>query len=283
MAAARITTPEKRAERRPRFLIYGRNKKGKTRFSATAPNVLILDPEAGTDYEKKINPDVWHASSWDDIQAFYEFMKNWGKSPTGEPYEWISLDGFTKIHNLALTWVRGKATESSLTRKPEAVTTPDYGKAGELLKGFLHNLHALTNVGMVITSQERMIEVEADDSDDPDDESGAYLFVPDLPKGTRAAVNAVVDVIGRTYTVKIQSQQDPTKELIERRLWLSPSTKYDTGFRSEYNLPDLLRQPTVPRLEQLIRTGRPVTTTKNNASTPQIPSQLNSTKGADNG
>jgi hypothetical protein len=275
MAAARITTPEKRAERKPRFLIYARNKKGKTRFSATAPNVLVLDPEAGTDYEKKINPDVWHASSWDDVQEFYDFMKNWGKGPSGQPYEWVALDGFTKIHNLALTWVRGKATESSLTRKPEAVTTPDYGKAGELVKGLLHNFHMLSHVGIVITAQERMMEVEADDTEaDPDEQSGSYLFVPDLPKGTRASVNAVVDVIGRLYTVQIQDPRDPAKELIERRLWLSPSVKFDTGFRSEYNLPNMLRQPSVPRLEQLIKTGRPVTTPKNNASTPQVPTQL---------
>lgn len=272
IAAARITTPERRAERKPRALIYGRNKKGKTRLTATAPRVLILDPESGTDYERKLNPDIWHASSWDDCQEFYEFMKNWGKNPAGDPYVWIGLDGLTKIHNLALTWVRGKAVETSLTRKPEAVTTPDYGKAGELLKGFLHNLHMLGHVGIVITAQERMIEVEADDSEsDPDDAGSSYLFVPDLPKGTRAAVNAVVDVIGRIYTVKIQSPRDATKEIVERRLWLAPSTKYDTGYRSEFTLPDMLRAPTIPRLETLLRTGRPAAPKTDAEPTPTQP------------
>lgn len=257
IAAAKISSPSKRAERRPRVLVYGRNKKGKTRFGATAPNVLILDPEQGTDFERKIDPSVWHATSWDDCNEFYDFMKNWGKSPDGVPYEWVNLDGLTKIHNMALTFVRGKAMETSLTRKPDAVTTPDYGKAGELLKGFLNNFHSLTNIGIIITAQERMLEVEADDSSgDVDEEAGAFMFVPDLPKGTRSSVNAVVDVIGRIYTVKLQNPKDPAgPDVIERRLWLQPSAKYDTGFRSEYVLPPMLRQPTVPRLEALIRNG----------------------------
>jgi AAA domain-containing protein len=254
IGAAKITQPSKRQNRAPRFLVYARNKKGKTRFGASAPDVLMLDPESGTDRETAINPQVWHANCWDDIEEFYGYMK-WSSLQKIVPHKWATLDGFTKIHNIALTFIRGRAVEASLTRKPESVTTPDYGKAGELLKGFLHNMHALEGIGLVITSQERMIEVEGDDTEsDPDEETSPYLFVPDLPKGTRAAVNAVVDIIGHLYTVKIPNNEG--KDVIERRLWLAPSTKYDTGYRSEYVLPDFLRRPTVPRLEQLMRNGR---------------------------
>jgi hypothetical protein len=94
---------------------------------------------------------------------------------------------------------------------------------------------------------------EANDSEEDDDaEETDAIFIPDLPKGVRSYVNSIVDVIGRIYVVK----NDEDK--FERRLWIGESLKYDTGYRSDFELPSYLARPTAPRLTRLIRTGSPV-------------------------
>jgi hypothetical protein len=42
----------------------------------------------------------------------------------------------------------------------------------------------------------------------------------------------------------------------QRRLWIAPHELYDTGYRSEFVLPDFVPDPTVPRLIKLMREGR---------------------------
>src|SRR4051812_1816894 len=90
IARAKIVRPG--AGRMPRYLVYGRNKKGKTRFCATAPDVLIADPEDGTIAETKLDPDVWHVTQWTDLDDIYHAVKGGFKSPkTGRPFQWIAL------------------------------------------------------------------------------------------------------------------------------------------------------------------------------------------------
>lgn len=90
----------------------------------------------------------------------------------------------------------------------------------------------------------------ADAEEDEDAEASDAMFVPDLPKGVRGYANSIVDVIGRLYVVK----NDEGKP--ERRLWIGESLKYDTGYRSDFVLPDYMRNPTAPKLTRLIRTGK---------------------------
>lgn len=247
------------SRRPPRFLIYSRNKKGKTRFCTTPgrDKVLILDPEDGTREMRRINPRVWHVDSWEDIDEVYKFLKL-GK----HEFEWFAVDGLTRISNMALRWVMKQNEERSLDSRPGAVTQRDYGRAGEMVKGLLYNLHSLP-IGIVYTTQERMQEVATGDDEDEDAEGSTVAYVPDLPKGTRSTVNSLVDVIGRLYVVKttVKMRNPKTKEVVEkevnqRRLWLEPSILYDTGYRSDYELPPYLKNPTIPKLVQLLEEGK---------------------------
>lgn len=256
------------SKRKPRILVYGRNKKGKTRFCSTAPNILIVDPESGTDHETKINPDTWPVDNWDDMADVYNFLRSprTNKSPlTGEPYKWVALDGLTRIHNMALRWVMNQEEERNLERKPGQVGKQDYGRANEMVKGILTNFHSLRDIGIIITTQERMREVEDMSEQDEEAENVSFIYIPDLPNGARSTVNSIVDVIGRIYTVrgeftrKVRDAQ--TKEIktieyqVQRRLWLGPHESYDTGYRSEWMLPDFVREPTVPKLITVMREG----------------------------
>lgn len=255
IARKKITTPAAYAEssggiRRPNILVYGRYKKGKTRFCLTAGRgkILIVDPEHGTDRFIKANPNVWHLESWEETDDLYKFLRSGDHT-----FEYVAIDGLSRIANMALRYVTRRAEEADLNRRPGQTTQRDYGNAGELMKGLFYNLHAL-DMGVIYTAQERTID-GADEEEDEDLQVANIQYVPDLPKGSRAAVNSIVDVIGRLYTVKVPGKSG--EDEVKRRLWLAPSVSYDTGARSEYKLPDYLENPTVPRLVGLIEGKKP--------------------------
>jgi len=244
IAASKIRKPR---ERPLSILAYGRNKKGKTRFCTTAGKVLILDPEDGTDQFVKAAPDVWPVSSWQDLNDAYKYL-----STAKHGYDYVALDGMTRFSNMALRYVMNLEEERDISRTPGLVQQRDYGKAGELMKGLLYNIHALP-VGAIYTAQERQVEGEFTEEDDEVD-TATVQYVPDMPKGIRTVVNSIVDVIGRLYTVR--QELDDDRVVTRHRMWLAPSPLYDTGARSEYRLPDFLPSPTVPRLVQLVNEGK---------------------------
>jgi len=243
IARQRITRPANH-KRYPKFLIYSRNKKGKTTFgiSGGVDQTLVLDPEMGTAEMKTKNPHVWPIDRWEDLEEAYNYIRY-----SDHPYKWICVDGLTKMSNMALKYVMKVQEERSLDRIPGMVQQRDYGKAGELMKDLLTKFHNLP-YGVVFTAQERM-ETGYDAEEDEDSEDVEAVYVADLPKGVRGAANSIVDVIGRLYVVR----NDEGKA--ERRLWIQESVRYDTGYRSDFELPDYLAKPTVARLTRLIRTG----------------------------
>lgn len=253
IAAAKIHRPAD-LKRLPKLHIYGSNKKGKSTVCASAgvDKVLYLDPEKGTDMMKEKNPHVWPMERWEDVDDYYMFMRSGGHLAlrSKNAYEWAAIDGLTRMSNMALRYVMRVAEERNLDRQPGMVDRRDYGKSGELMRQMLTNFHNLP-MGVIYTSQERMIEA-SDSEEDEDSEETAAMFVPDLPKGVRGMVNSLVDVIGRIYVVKVEIKGVEKKQ---RRLWVGESTKYDTGFRSDFVLPDMIKYPTIPKIVRLIESG----------------------------
>lgn len=250
IAAKRIQRPAN-VQRLPKLHIYARQKKGKTTFSTSAgiERTLILDPERGTDLMKTKNPHVWHIEKWEDLDEAYNYIR------LGDhPYEWIGVDGLTKLSQMSLKYTMKLQEERSIDRIPGQVQLRDYGRAGETMKTMLTNFHNLP-YGVIFTSQERMQETQ-DSEEDEDIESESAEFVPDLPKGVRGYVNSLVDVIGRLYVVKVDNPKDPGSQIAQRRMWLAESLKYDTGYRSDYLLPDMIKLPSIPKLVSLMETGK---------------------------
>lgn len=242
-----------------RWLVYGRYKVGKTTMASTAPNMLIIDPENGTKEVPTGKAMVWPTSQWSDYdQVFKALQTGELTNKNGEKFEWVCLDNMTRVANMALRYVMKMGEERDLDRIPGLVQKQDYGKAGELLKGLLWNLHTLP-MNVLYTAGDRVDSgVAWGESEDEDAEEVEVKFVPDLPKGARASLNQIVDVIGRLYTVKVTGTNKAGKEVSgrQRRLWIAPSDKYDTGYRSQHRLPEYLKGPTVPKLEELISTGK---------------------------
>lgn len=243
-----------------KILVYGRNKKGKSRLglSAGVETTLVLDPEKGTATMKALNPYVWPINRWQDLQEAYGALRTGKLSPktldlgkSDKPFTWVSVDGTTKMSNMALRYVMAQAEEKDLDRRPGMVQQRDYGKAGELMKQMLQNFHTLP-VNVYYTAQERVITVGGFD-DDEDAEDQGMMQVPDLPAGVRSSILSIVEVIGRIYTVRI-TEKGETR--VERRLQIGLHERYDTGYRSDYKLPDSVRNPSLPKLTKLMVEGK---------------------------
>ena len=243
----------------PKILIYARKKQGKTTLALTAAKpseILIIDPEEGSLYKRKTNPYIWRVNTWEDLQDVYGALRTGklspytlGKGPEKEPFKWVIPDGLTRFNNFALHYVRREQEERDLARHPGFIDRRDYNKSGELMKQLLANFHTL-RMGVIYTAQERMKTLGAFDEEEEDADNPEVLFVPDLPDSVRGAVNSLVDVIGRLYTVRIDGK-DGKKQTV-RRLYVGVHDKYDTGFRSEFTLPEVVRNPTIPKLVRLM-------------------------------
>lgn len=243
-----------------KIMIYARNKKGKTRFCMSAgPNTLIIDPEGGTDAYKQRNPYILRVRNWQQMQYAYGALRTGKLTPRAlgigdedTPFDWIGVDGLTRLNNMALRYVMGVAEERDVDRKAGMVQRQDYGKSGELMKQLIYNFHSL-KMNVVFTAQERMKVAFASEGDEEDEEMA--FFAPSLPDSVRAAVNEVSEVIGRLYTAKHLNEKSG-EEVVQRRLWLNIHERYDTGVRSDYTLPDMLPNPTIPKLIHLMLEGK---------------------------
>lgn len=240
-------------------LIYGRNKKGKSRFSVSngIERTLVIDPEQGTDTMKELNPYVWPISKWEDMNDCWGALRTYQLSPSAigqgkskKPFDTVSVDGCTKLNNLALKYIGRVQEEADLSRRPGLVDRRDYFKSGELMKDMINNFLGL-RMNVIFTAQDKMITAASPDDDDGDDE-GEIFYVPDLPNGVRGALNSVVDVIGRIYVVRVEIKGELKAR---RRLQIGHHERYDTGYRSDYELPDVIKNPTFPKLVSLIETG----------------------------
>lgn len=257
IAAERMYRPGTDGPRKKRkILVYARNKKGKTRFCTTAgvDKVVIMDPEYGADTMKKIDPHVYPIEKWEDIDDFYKWIRTDPYCPhckVKHKFEWVAVDGLTRIANMALKFVMKLAEEKDLDRQPGQVAQRDYGKSGEMMKQFFQNMMTLDK-GVIYTAQERQDSPFTADEDD-EVEGVESTLVPDLPKGVRSAINGLVDVIGRLYVVQVEDTEGNKKP--QRRLWIGTSDSYDTGYRSDFVLPDMIKLPTVPKLLKLMADG----------------------------
>ena len=259
LARTRAHTPSRKKSFR-RIAVYARNKKGKTRLGLTAgrDNILFVDPEDGTDLMQNLDPFVWPVTQWADMQEIYGALRTGKLSPNhivqGEsstPFTWVCLDGLTKLNNVALKYVRSVEEQKNLDRIPGFVQQKDYGKSGDLMKQMILNFCAL-KMNVYFTMQEKMLTEGWSSDDDEDADAPDAYYVPDLPNAVRSMINSQAEVIGRLYVVTIEGKNGPVKQ---RRLQIGLHEKYDTGFRSDFALPDMIKRPSLPKLAALMETG----------------------------
>src|ERR1700744_3496406 len=125
LASKMIKKPSE-IEKIPRILVYSRNKKGKSTFGASAPDVLILDPEQGTTWMKGQDPDTWQITRWEDVADVHAFLRL-GK----HNYQWVCVDGLSRLNDMALDFTMQQRALKSMDSQPGMVNQKDWGQAGK--------------------------------------------------------------------------------------------------------------------------------------------------------
>lgn len=243
-------------------LFYARKKQGKTTLalSGGVEKTLVIDPEKGAWYKKKSNPYIVPISKWGHMEIVTKALATGRVSPkalklgkSDVPFEYICVDGLTRINNFALKFVMKKEEARNLDRQPGFVQQRDYGKSGELMKEMMAQFHALPQ-SIIYTAQEKVKPLNNSfDDDDVDSEDQEVIVIPELPDAVRGAVNSLVDVIGRLYVVRLEVDGEM---VARRRLRVGNHEGFDTGFRSEFNLPNIIDKPSIPKLQKLMREGK---------------------------
>lgn len=217
-----------------KILVYGRNGKGKTRFAASAPNVLIADVnERGTRSARSYKgAKVFPIDNWFDLPALYWYLKK-----GDHPYESVAIDTLTALQALCMEQVLYEGYERDSTRDPKTPTQRDWGKTANLMKEEILKFRNLP-MNVIFTAQERI-------TGDPE-EGEPTLITADLPNGARGPALGAVEVIGRMYKKPLKAKGKRLNKW-EFRMLVGDHEEFDTKDRT-FSLGRILREPTVPKI-----------------------------------
>jgi hypothetical protein len=207
--------------------VYGPNGSGKTRFAATAPDVLIIDTgDKGTRSTVGSGAMVFEADTFADIGYIYWYLKS-GK----HKYKSFALDTVTGLQRLAMSMVLGEADERNPSRPSKQPDKRDYGRAGQLSNGMLYAFHGLP-MHAIFTARERTIT---------DEDTGAVIETTlDLPAGVRGVTMDLVGILGWMEPKRSKGKRVDTMRV-------GPHSEYRTKDRTN-QLGDLVIRPTMPKV-----------------------------------
>jgi hypothetical protein len=227
-----------------KILVYARNKKGKTRFAASAPSVLIVDiNERGTLSAKGSGAKVIQVSSWAEIDAVYWFLAR-----GDHPYKSVALDTLTAMNAVCLSRVLREGHKRDPDKDPKVARRQDWGTTASLMREMLLRYRNLP-MHVIFTAQERK---------EGDPEEGEPIeILPDLPAGSRGAALGAVDLVGRLYRTKKPRSKGNKKKGTEweTRMLVGDHDVYETGSR-EIVLDRIIRNPTVPKIIEAAKSSK---------------------------
>lgn len=182
-AVARKIRPVDDIDPYTKTLVYGPNNAGKTRFAATAPDVLIIDTnEMGTSSARGSGARVVVIEMWEEFADAYWLLKR-GK----HKYKSVAVDGLTGLQNLCMEFVLVEKERRDPTVERSQPTMRDYGRTARLMTGMLLAYRNLP-MHIIFTGKDRIIREE---------ETGIIQEITvDLPAGARGPVMDAVGVIG---------------------------------------------------------------------------------------
>lgn len=217
-----------------KILVYGRNGKGKTRFAASAPKVLIIDVnEKGTRSARSFKGvKVIEISNWHDLAGVYWYLKK-----GDHDFQSVAIDTLTGLQALCMDQVLYEGYERDQTKDPKTPTKRDWGTTAKLMGEEIHKFRNLP-MNVIFTAQERV-------TGDPE-EGEPILVTADLPNGARTPALAAVEVIGRVYKQKVKNKKTK-KSSWKFLMQVGDHEEYDTKDRT-YSLGNILVEPSVPKI-----------------------------------
>lgn len=221
-----------------KILVYGRNGKGKTRFAASGPSVLIGDVnEKGTLSARGTGAKVFPIDKWSDVDDLYWYLKR-----GNHDYETVALDTLTALTAMCMKYVLKESADRDPTRDVDLPERRAWGKVGKLMGEQIYRFRNLP-MHVVFTAQERTVG---------DAEEGEEVYITaDLPAQARAAALGAVSIIGRVYKKKVTTRSKKTKRkktTWEFRLLIGDHEDYETKDRAYSGLGPIVRDPTMTKL-----------------------------------
>jgi len=223
-----------------KILVYGQNGKGKTRFGASGPHVLVVDcNERGSLSIRRFPAKVFKIETWTDIDLAYWYLHG-----GNHEFKTVVIDTVTSLAQLCMKFVLGDEASRDPTKDPNMPSKREWGKVGELMRTVILNFRNLP-MHVVFLAQERR-----GFSDDADDE--APEIFPEVSPSVRTTLTASVDIIGRLFVKEVVESKGGKKVPVPSyRMLIGPSERYVTKDRSESGLPSVIRLG--PGIDNLVR------------------------------
>lgn len=205
------------------MLIYGRPGAKKTRFCATAPDVLIIDVnEEGTDSVRRdIDPYVIRVYDWEAFLDVY-----WYAHEGDHVFKSFAIDGITGLQGLCMSYVLGERFTMDPSRDPDMPSRQAWGKVGKIMRDQITNWRNLP-YNVIFTATERAREMDEDGSDD--DAEVIRQVGPNVSPSVGSHLEQAVGTIGRLVKREVivkSKKTNKTRREVRSRLMLADSPRY---------------------------------------------------------
>jgi phage nucleotide-binding protein len=247
---SRVEKKIKRASDHPLNLsvvVYARPKVGKTRFCATAPDVLIIDcDEQGTDSTRDdLDPMTVRITTWSEINDIYWYLQS-----GAHDYRSVAIDTVSGLQTLAMNYVLGDEAARDASRDPDQPSQRIYQKVTQLMKVQITNFRNLP-MNVIFTAHTRTREQGEGEEDI------TYVTGPNLSPATQSHLLGAVGLIGYMLKREVTVKRGERKVKVRRvRMLIGPSDRFETGVRYSA-LADLpyIDNPNFSDMLELIRQG----------------------------
>jgi len=222
---ARVEKKIRRASQHPLNLsvcVYARPKVGKTRFCATAPNVLIIDcDEKGTDSTRDdTDPFTTRITTWSEINDIYWYLQS-----GAHDYESVAIDTVSGLQTLAMNFVLGDEAARDASRDPDQPSQRIYQKVTQLMKVQVTNFRNLP-MNVIFTAHTRTKEQGEGDEDI------TYITGPNLSPSIQGHLLGAVGLIGYMHKREVIVKKGDKRTKVSRvRMLIGPSDRFETGVR----------------------------------------------------
>lgn len=205
------------------ILIYGKPGSKKTRFCATAPDVLIIDVnEEGTDSVRRdTDPFVIRVYTWEDFRDIY-----WFAHEGSHDFKTFAIDGITGLAILCMRYVLGERHEMDSSRDPDMPSRQAFGKVNKLVGDEITNWRNLP-YNIIFTATERSRE----SGEEAGDEEAEVVRVwgPNVTPGVANQLEQAVGTIGRMIKREVivkNKKKGTSRREVRSRLLVGDSERY---------------------------------------------------------